>query len=280
MKLVSCARSFGGEQRTYVHDSRETGCPMRVAVFLPPAFGQGRIPVLYWLSGLTCTEENFVVKAGAQRVAAELGLAIVVPDTSPRGLGYPGEADAYDYGLGAGFYVDATEPPWSAGYRMYSYVARELPELVEQHLAVDPARMGIFGHSMGGHGALVLALRNPQRYRTVSAFAPVCSPMRCPWGEKAFSGYLGPDRSRWQEYDATALIEERGWPGPPILVDQGTHDQFVATQLRPELLVQACERARVPLQMRMREGYDHSYFFIATFVEQHLDFHARNLRAA
>jgi len=280
VKLVSSVRSFGGEQRTYVHDSREARCPMRFAAFIPPQARDARVPVLYWLSGLTCTEENFVVKAGAQRVASELGLAIVVPDTSPRGLGYPGEADAYDFGLGAGFYVDATEPPWSGGYRMYSYVANELPELVAQNLAVDPARTGILGHSMGGHGALVLALRNPRRYRTVSAFAPICSPMRAPWGEKAFSGYLGPDRGRWRAYDATALIEERGWKGPPILVDQGAQDQFLASQLRPELLVEACRGAGVPLEIRMREGYDHSYFFIATFIEEHLSFHASNLRAA
>ena len=279
MKQVSSARSFGGEQRAYVHDSRETGCPMRFAAFLPPAAAQGRVPVLYGLSGLTCTEENFVAKAGAQRVAAELGVAIVVPDTSPRGLGLPGEADAWDFGLGAGFYVDATEPPWSAGYRMYSYVANELPELVAQHLPVDTARSGIFGHSMGGHGALVVALRNPQRYRSVSAFAPICSPMRCPWGEKALAGYLGADRSRWRQYDATALVEDLGWKSGPILVDQGTLDPFVATQLRPELLEEACARAGVALELRMREGYDHSYYFIATFVEEHLRFHARCLGA-
>ena len=278
MKLLSSAASFGGEQRTYVHDSRETGCAMRFAVFIPP--NAARVPVLYWLSGLTCTEENFVVKAGAQRVAAELGLAIVVPDTSPRGLGYPGEADSYDFGLGAGFYVDATEPPWSAGYRMYSYVTGELPELVARHLPVDPERTGVLGHSMGGHGALVAALRNSHRYRTVSAFAPICSPTRCPWGEKALTGYLGTDRSRWREYDATALVEDRGWKGPPLLVDQGTKDSFLETQLKPHLLREACASARVPLELRMREGYDHSYFFIATFIEEHLRFHARHLGAA
>lgn len=277
MKLLSSQKSFGGEQRTYVHDSREGRCAMRFAAFVPPQAGAGRVPVLYWLSGLTCTEENFVAKAGAQRVAAELGVALVVPDTSPRGLGYPGEADAYDFGLGAGFYVDATEPPWSGGYRMYSYVSAELPALVEEHLPVDRTRVGIFGHSMGGHGALTIALKNPQRYRTVSAFAPIASPMRCPWGEKALSGYLGGERDRWREYDATALVEDRGWKGPPLRVDQGTQDQFLESQLRPELLRQACERAGVPLELRMREGYDHSYFFIATFIEEHLRFHARHL---
>ena len=279
MKLASSQKSFGGEQRTYVHDSREARCAMRFAVFVPPQARAARVPVLYWLSGLTCTEENFIAKAGAQRVAAELGIAIVVPDTSPRGLGYPGEADAYDFGLGAGFYVDATEAPWSAGYRMYSYVTEELPRIVDASLPVDPARAGIFGHSMGGHGALVIALRNPGRYRSVSAFAPIASPMRCPWGEKALAGYLGGDRGRWREYDATALVETRGWTGPPLLVDQGTRDQFLETQLKPTLLSGACDKARVPLELRMQDGYDHSYYFIATFMEDHLRFHARHLGA-
>jgi S-formylglutathione hydrolase len=279
VKLASSQKSFGGEQRTYVHDSREARCAMRFAVFVPPQARAARVPVLYWLSGLTCTEENFIAKAGAQRVAAELGIAIVVPDTSPRGLGYPGEADAYDFGLGAGFYVDATEAPWSAGYRMYSYVTEELPRIVDASLPVDPARAGIFGHSMGGHGALVIALRNPGRYRSVSAFAPIASPMRCPWGEKALAGYLGGDRGRWREYDATALVETRGWTGPPLLVDQGTRDQFLETQLKPALLSGACDKARVPLELRMQDGYDHSYYFIATFMEDHLRFHARHLGA-
>jgi len=250
---------------------------MRFGVFLPPQAEVRSVPVLYWLSGLTCTEENFIVKAGAQRVAAELGLAIVAPDTSPRGLKIPGEAESYDFGLGAGFYVDATQAPWSRGYRMYSYVATELPELVEAELPVDPARTGIFGHSMGGHGALTVALKNPQRYKSVSAFAPISSPMRCPWGEKALAGYLGPDRDAWREYDSTALIEERGWRGPALLVDQGTNDQFLESQLKPQLLEEASRRAGVALDLRLREGYDHSYFFIATFIEDHLRFHARNL---
>jgi S-formylglutathione hydrolase len=277
VKQVSGQKCFGGEQRVYVHDSRETRCAMRFGVFLPPQAEAGRVPLLYWLSGLTCTEENFIAKAGAQRVAAELGIAIVVPDTSPRGLGYAGEADSYDFGVGAGFYVDATEAPWSAGYRMYSYVSAELPELVQAELPVDASRAGIFGHSMGGHGALVVALRNPGRYRSVSAFAPIASPMRCPWGEKALAGYLGEDRARWGEYDTTTLIMARGWNGPPLLVDQGTRDQFLETQLKPGLLREACEKARVPLELRMQEGYDHSYFFIATFVEDHLRFHARHI---
>lgn len=276
---VSRNRCFGGMQGVYTHAAETTHCSMRFGVFMPPQAQSARVPVLYWLSGLTCTEDNFIVKAGAQRVAAELGVAIVVPDTSPRGLGYPGEADAYDFGLGAGFYVDATEAPWSEGYRMYSYVTNELPAYVERHFAIVAGRAGIFGHSMGGHGALTIALKNPGRYRSVSAFAPIASPMRCPWGEKALTGYLGSDRGRWREYDATALIADRGWRGPALLVDQGTSDPFIESQLKPELLRQACEQAGVALDLRLRDGYDHSYFFIATFIEEHLRFHARHLHA-
>ena len=279
LNAVSRNRCFGGMQGVYTHAAETTHCSMRFGVFMPPQAQSARVPVLYWLSGLTCTEDNFIVKAGAQRVAAELGVAIVVPDTSPRGLGYPGEADAYDFGLGAGFYVDATEAPWSEGYRMYSYVTNELPAYVERHFAVVAGRAGIFGHSMGGHGALTIALKNPDRYRSVSAFAPIASPMRCPWGEKALTGYLGSDRSRWREYDATALIADRGWRGPALLVDQGTSDPFIESQLKPELLRQACEQAGVALDLRLRDGYDHSYFFIATFIEEHLRLHARHLHA-
>ena len=279
LNAVSRNRCFGGMQGVYTHAAETTHCSMRFGVFMPPQAQSARVPVLYWLSGLTCTEDNFIVKAGAQRVAAELGVAIVVPDTSPRGLGYPGEADAYDFGLGAGFYVDATEAPWSEGYRMYSYVTNELPAYVERHFAVVAGRAGIFGHSMGGHGALTIALKNPGRYRSVSAFAPIASPMRCPWGEKALTGYLGSDRSRWREYDATALIADRGWRGPALLVDQGTSDPFIESQLKPELLRQACEQAGVALDLRLRDGYDHSYFFIATFIDEHLRFHARHLHA-
>ena len=276
---VSQSLSFGGVQAVYAHDARETRCRMRFGLFLPPHADAGRVPVLYWLSGLTCTEENFIAKAGAQRVAAELGLAIVVPDTSPRGLGFQGEADAYDFGLGAGFYVDATRAPWSDGYRMYSYVTDELPAYVAAHFPVDPERTGIFGHSMGGHGALVIAIRNRDRYRSVSAFAPIVSPMRCPWGEKALAGYLGDDRGAWRAYDATALIEDRGYPARAILVDQGTRDPFLERELKPQLLAEACERAGVALDLRMRDGYDHSYYFIATFIDEHLRFHAHALEA-
>jgi S-formylglutathione hydrolase len=280
MPLTTISRNlcFGGVQAVYSHESPETGTPMRFGVFLPPqASAATPVPVLYWLSGLTCTEENFIVKAGAQRVAAELGLAIVTPDTSPRGLGLPGEDDTWDFGSGAGFYVDATQAPWSQNYRMYSYITQELPWLVAANFPVDPARVGIFGHSMGGHGALVLALRNPKSYKSVSAFAPISSSMRCPWGDKALNGYLGPDREAWRDYDATSLIESRGWKGPPLRVDQGTKDQFLDTQLKPELLREACQRGGVPLELHLREGYDHSYFFIASFIEEHLRFHSRNL---
>ena len=274
---VSRNKCFGGVQAVYSHASRETGSVMRFGMFLPPQAETRAVPVLYWLSGLTCTEENFIVKAGAQRVAAELGLAIVAPDTSPRGLNIPGEGESYDFGLGAGFYVDATQAPWSRGYRMYSYVAKELPGLVEAEFAVDPARTGIFGHSMGGHGALTIALKNPDRYKSVSAFAPISSPMRSPWGEKALTGYLGADRAAWRDYDASALIVSRGWKGPALLVDQGTDDQFLQSQLKPELLEEACRRAGVSLDLRLQAGYDHSYFFISSFIEDHLRFHARNL---
>lgn len=259
------------------HESLETRCAMRFGAYLPPQAQSARVPVLYWLSGLSCTEENFVVKAGAQRVAAELGLAIIAPDTSPRGLDIPGEADSYDFGAGAGFYVDATEAPWSRGYRMYSYVTKELFELVAAALPVDPGRAGIFGHSMGGHGALTIALKNPSRYKSVSAFAPIASPSRCPWGEKALCGYLGADRKKWREYDAVLLIEDRGWKGPTLLVDQGTQDQFLESQLKPELLVEVCQRLGIALDLRMQQGYDHSYYFISSFIEDHLRFHARNL---
>lgn len=277
LATVSQSRCHGGVQGVFSHASAATGCTMRFGVFLPPQAERERVAVLYWLSGLTCTEENFVVKAGAQRAAAALGLAIVAPDTSPRGDGVPDEPASYDFGMGAGFYVDATQEPWRHNYRMYSYVTEELPALVAANFAVDPARTGIFGHSMGGHGALVAALRNPRRFASVSAFAPIASPARCPWGEKALAGYLGPDQTAWRAYDASALIEARGWTGPPLLVDQGTSDQFLETQLKPQLLREVCERAGVPLELRMRDGYDHSYFFIATFVDDHLEYHARNL---
>jgi S-formylglutathione hydrolase len=278
IKTISENKCFEGMQSVFTHESAETGCTMRVAIYLPPQASQRKVPLLFWLSGLTCTEENFTVKAGAQRVAAELGMAIVAPDTSPRGVRFPGDDASYDFGLGAGFYVDATEAPWSANYRMYSYIVNELFDLVGASFAVDTARAGIAGHSMGGHGALTIGLKNPQRFKSISAFSPIVSAMRCPWGEKALAGYLGADRATWSDYDATALVARRGWKGGPILVDQGTKDQFLETQLKPELLSAACEQAGVPLQLRMQEGYDHSYFFIATFIGDHLRHHADQLR--
>jgi S-formylglutathione hydrolase len=251
---------------------------MRVSVFTPPqARGGHRVPVVWWLSGLTCTEENFTVKAGAQRVAAELGVLVVAPDTSPRGEGVPDDA-AYDFGQGAGFYVDATVEPWARNFRMKSYIERELPAIVEAELPADMTRQGIMGHSMGGHGALTIALRNPGRFKAVSAFAPISSPMRCPWGEKALGGYLGEDREAWAKYDACALIDG-GARLPDLLVDQGTADGFLETQLKPELLKAACDKAGIPLTLRMQEGYDHSYFFIASFIEDHLRWHAARLAA-
>ena len=274
---ISQNKSFAGRQGVYSHESTTTGTTMRFGVYLPPAAAHGPVPVLFWLSGLTCSEDNFIVKAGAQRVAAELGVAIVAPDTSPRGLNYPGDTASYDFGVGAGFYVDATVAPWSRGYQMYSYIAHELFDLVTSNFAVDHNRAGIFGHSMGGHGALVIGLRNPTRFKTISAFAPIVSPSRCPWGEKALTGYLGADRSSWADYDATLLIKQHGWTGPSLLVDQGSADQFLLNQLKPELLVAACEEANVALTLRMQDGYDHSYFFISSFIEDHLRHHAAHL---
>jgi S-formylglutathione hydrolase len=277
METLNRHRCFGGTQGVYRHDSTATGTPMRFSVFVPGETGERRMPAVYWLSGLTCTDDNFTVKAGAQRVAAELGLIVVAPDTSPRGDAVPDDPDgAYDFGLGAGFYVDATEAPWSRHYRMRSYVESELPALVAEHFPVDQERQGILGHSMGGHGALTIALRNPGRYRAVSAFAPICSPLACPWGEKALGGYLGADRSAWRAYDACALIED-GARVAEILVDQGTEDAFLVEQLKPELLRQACETAGIPLTLRLQPGYDHSYYFIATFIEDHLRWHAARL---
>jgi S-formylglutathione hydrolase len=277
LEIVSQARCFGGRQLVYKHGSSETRTDMRVSVYLPPAAESGKVPVVWFLSGLTCTEENFTVKAGAQRVAAELGLMVIAPDMSPRGAGVPDDPDgAYDFGLGAGFYVDATQEPWARNYRMRSYVERELPALIAAELPADIDRQSIVGHSMGGHGALTMALRNPGRFRAVSAFAPIASPMNCPWGEKALSGYLGPDRASWREYDATALIED-GARLPDLLVDQGDADPFLETQLKPELLEKACAAAGIPLTLRRDAGYDHSYFFIATFIEDHLRWHAKRL---
>ena len=280
VERVSAARCHGGVQATYRHRSRETGTDMRFAVFHPPvASPDAPAPVLWWLSGLTCTEENFPSKAGAQRVAAELGIMLVAPDTSPRGEGVPDDPEGgYDFGLGAGFYVDATQAPWSANYRMFSYVARELPELLRAQFAdADLSRQSISGHSMGGHGALTLALHHPLRFRGVSAFAPICAPSQAPWGEKALGGYLGPDRESWREHDATALIEDGARVDCQILVDQGEADPHLDVQLRPDLLEAACAKAGLDLTLRRRPGYDHGYYFVPSFIEEHLRWHAERL---
>lgn len=273
VETLSEQRCFGGVQGFYRHQSAATGTGMRFAAFVPP--GEGPFPVLWFLAGLTCTEENFTTKAGAQRAAAEHKVILLAPDTSPRGDDVPDD-DAYDFGKGAGFYVDATEAPWSANFRMRSYIEDELPALVAAMLPADMGRQGITGHSMGGHGALTIALRNPDRYRGVSAFAPIVSPLNCPWGEKALTGYLGADRAAWRAYDACALIAD-GARVPEILVDQGDADQFLTGQLKPELLVDACRTVGIDLTLRMQPGYDHSYYFIASFIADHISWHAARL---
>ena len=279
IETVGENRCFGGIQGFYSHPSAACGGTMTFSLFRPPQALEGaRVPLITWLSGLTCTAENFTVKAGAQRVAAELGLAVLAPDTSPRGAGIPGEDDSYDFGSGAGFYCDATQEPWSRNYRMYSYVTEELPALVAERFPHDPERQGIFGHSMGGHGALTIHLKHPQTYRSCSAFAPISAPMRCPWGEKALGGYLGPDREAWRGYDTTELLK-RGKSAATLLVDQGEADGFLEEQLKPELLAEACAAAGQALELRMQPGYDHSYYFIASFVEDHLRHHAAALGA-
>ena len=275
MEVLSRNRSFGGEVQRLRHVSESCRCDMIFAIFLPPQSSRQQVPVLYWLSGLTCTDENFMQKAGAQRVASELGVAIVCPDTSPRGTNFPGEHDSYDFGSGAGFYLNATQSPWDRNYRMFDYVTHELPALIESRFPVSDVR-GISGHSMGGHGALVCYLRNPGRYRSVSAFAPICNPTECSWGQKAFSGYLGENREDWARYDATLLIGD-AQEKLPLLIDQGSEDSFLSDQLKPGALQQACSISHYPLILRMQENYDHSYFFIATFIEDHLRHHAREM---
>ena len=281
LETISEHRSFDGVQGFYRHQSAVIGLPMRFAVFQPPQARERRVPVLFYLAGLTCTEETFAIKAGAQRVAAQEGLMLVTCDTSPRQTGIPGESDDWEVGTGAGFYVNATQSPWSRYFRMYDYVLGELRETVLAQFPAAADRTGIFGHSMGGHGALMLALRNPQVYRTVSAFAPICSPSRCPWGRKAFTRYLGEDAAAWAAYAAVELLNARGARVfPESLVDQGLADKFLPQgQLLPELLEQACAAAGQPLRLRRQEGYGHDYYFIATFIEDHLRFHARALTA-
>jgi S-formylglutathione hydrolase len=281
---ISSNKSFGGWNRQYSHFSEVLSCQMRFAIYLPPQVSTGeKVPVLYWLSGLTCTDENFMHKAGAQRVAAELGIAIVAPDTSPRGEDVPDDPEAaYDFGLGAGFYVNATQAPWNKHYQMYDYVVKELPALVESAFPVSDQR-AISGHSMGGHGALVVALRNAERYASVSAFSPISNPVNCPWGQKALGNYLGDNRQNWAQYDASELMKASVSGSPdwvPALVDQGRGDDFLVEQLKPETLEAAAKVSRYPLQLRLQDGYDHSYFFIASFIEDHLRFHAANLKGA
>jgi S-formylglutathione hydrolase len=278
LQSVSENACFGGKVGFYKHVSQACGGEMRFSVYTPPQARTGPVPVLYYLSGLSCSEETFQIKAGAQRVAAELGLMLVVPDTSPRQTGIPQEDADWEVGTAAGFYVDATQAPWAPRFRMASYVTRELPDLVGKHFPARMDREGIFGHSMGGHGALICALRQPGRYRSVSAFAPISAPMRCPWGRKAFGEYLGTNEETWREWDATELLRA-GRRVPPLLVDQGTRDKFLAEQLKPDLLSQACEQAGQPLTLRTQDGYDHGYYFVATFMEDHLRHHAAALTA-
>jgi len=276
MEKVGESESFEGEQLRYRHDSEVLQCSMHFSIFLPPEAATHRVPVLYWLSGLTCTDENFVIKAGAQKFAAEYGIAIVCPDTSPRGEDVADDpVGDWDFGLGAGFYVNATELPYAQHYQMYDYVVNELPALVLANFPVDGDAVSIAGHSMGGHGALTIAFRNPH-YRSVSAFAPIASPMNCTWGQKALRNYLGEDQSNWEIYDSTALIAEIDHQ-IPMLIDQGDNDEFLIEQLKPELLLTAAKAANYPVDFRFHPGYDHSYFFIASFIEEHIRFHARYL---
>ena len=277
LEKVSEYRCFWGLQQRFKHRSESLGCDMHFSLYLPPQVGERKVPLIYWLSGLTCTDENFVIKAGAQRYAAEHGIALLAPDTSPRGDDVPDDAEgAYDFGLGAGFYVNATQEPWSKHYRMYDYVVEELPALTRESFELDHSNTAIMGHSMGGHGALTIALRNPETYRSVSAFSPIVSPSTVPWGTKALGNYLGPDESLWAEHDSCALIRAGG-KQVPMLVDQGLDDDFFEEQLKTKLLEQACEAADYNATIRYQPGYDHSYFFIASFIGSHIAFHAQAL---
>ncbi|BAB74507.1 S-formylglutathione hydrolase [Anabaena sp. FACHB-709] len=276
LKLISEYQSFGGKLGFYSHPSSTCNGEMRFAVYQPPQAAEKPLPVLYFLSGLTCTEENFMAKAGAQRYAAEYGLILVAPDTSPRNTGIAGEDDEWDFGTGAGFYVDATEKPWRSHYQMYSYIVQELPALIAANFPIQAEKQGIFGHSMGGHGALVCALRNPHIFKSVSAFAPIVTPMGCPWGQKAFSRYLGNNQASWLAYDASELVKQLGYHSQ-ILIDQGTSDKFLTEQLLTDVFAQACQAVNQPLNLRYQAGYDHSYYFIASFIADHIRHHATSL---
>ncbi|GAB4366557.1 MAG: S-formylglutathione hydrolase [Elainellaceae cyanobacterium] len=273
---VSKYACFGGTVGFYSHESAVCNSPMKLAIYQPPQVNAEPLPVLYFLSGLTCTEENFITKAGAQQFAAKYGVMLVVPDTSPRNTGIPGEDDDWDFGTGAGFYLNATQDPWRKHYQMYGYVTQELPQLIAENFSVQTDRQGIFGHSMGGHGALICALKNPGQYLSVSAFAPIAAPTRCPWGHKAFTNYLGDDREQWKEYDASELVVKAPFSGT-ILIDQGIADPFLETQLMPEVFEKACAEVGQPLLLRRQAGYDHSYYFISTFMEDHIRHHAEVL---
>ena len=271
LQQLQSNKSFGGSQLRFKHDSAVNQCEMTFSIYLPAK--PSPAPVIYWLSGLTCSDENFVQKAGAQQFAAKYGVVIVAPDTSPRGESVPDDAEGgWDFGLGAGFYLDAIQSPWSLHYKMYSYITRELPEIINGNFPVLSSRVGIMGHSMGGHGALTIALKNPDKYRSVSAFAPICAPMQCPWGKKAFSHYLGNNTDHWAQYDTCQLIAN-GKNSLPLFIDQGTDDNFLQQQLLPAELENVCRQHKHPLNLRMQEGYDHSYFFIATFIEDHIRYH-------
>ena len=275
MEKLAENKIFGGRQLQYKHSSVVLSCEMQFSIYLPPQAEQQRVPVLYWLSGLTCNDQNFVTKAGAQQFASQHGIAVVCPDTSPRGEGVPDDPEgAWDFGLGAGFYVNASQEPWNQHYQMYDYVVQELPALINDNFQVDPKRTGISGHSMGGHGALTIGLKNPDQFRSISAFSPIVSPLNCPWGEKALGNYIGQNREDWQRYDACRLIAN-GAEKMPMLIDQGLADDFLESQLKTELLVSAGESADYPVQVRYHEGYDHSYYFIASFIGEHIAFHAQ-----
>jgi len=275
---VSNTKFFGGWQQVFSHESAELKCKMNFGIYIPPKAESTKVPVIYWLSGLTCNEQNFITKAGAQQFAAKHGVIIVAPDTSPRGCNIEGEEDSWDFGTGAGFYIDATQEKWKTNYRMYSYITKELPQVIVANFPACEDKQSIMGHSMGGHGALICYLKNPGLYKSVSAFAPICNPVECPWGQKAFSGYLGEDKNKWEEYDACCLVKSYQGPIADILIDQGSADDFLEKgQLCPKTFFSACAEASVPVLLRMQEGYDHSYNFIATFIGEHIAHHAKYL---